>query len=69
MIGKDLINEIKDFPQSDYELYFGSYLGNYYFVMLFPDVWSYELFEGYMPNVSWNQTNEIQYSTDYEPYS
>ena len=27
------------------------------------------MFETYMPKVSWNVTNRIQYSTDYEPYS
>ena len=68
MLGKNTINEIKKYTESDYKLFFGSYLGNYYLIMLFPDVWSYELFETYLPNVSWNVTNDIQYTTDYEPY-
>jgi hypothetical protein len=68
MLGKHLIAEIKDNPTADYQAYFGSYLGNYYLILFFPDVWSYELFETYMPNVSWNQTEEIQFTTDYEPY-
>jgi hypothetical protein len=68
MLGKDAIKEIRDYPEADCQLYFGSYLGNYYIVMLFPEVWSYELFETYMPNVSWNVTKEVQYTTDYEPY-
>jgi len=45
MIGKKIIDDIKDFPQSNYYAYFGGYLGNYYVIMLFPDAWSYELFE------------------------
>jgi hypothetical protein len=68
MLGKHLIKEIKDFPTADYQAYFGSYLGNYYLILFFPDVWSYELFETYMPQVSWNQTDDIQFTTDFEPY-
>ncbi len=61
IIGKQLITTIKDYNSSnDYKLYFGGYLGNYYAVMLFPDVWSYELFET-MAGLS-------IYTTDYESY-
>lgn len=60
IIGKNLIKEIKNYVLSDYKLYFGEYLGNYYIIMLFPERWSYELFETYL------KTNE--YSTDYENY-
>jgi hypothetical protein len=67
-IGKKLISEIKDYPEAEHMAFFGSYLGNYYLVLVFPDVWSYELFETYMPNVSWNVTKDIQYTTDYEPF-
>jgi len=67
-LGKELIKEIKNFKEADYEFYFGSYLGNYYMIMFFPDVWSYELFETYMPRTAWNTENKIQYTTDYELY-
>lgn len=67
-IGKDMLDEIRDYPESDYCSYFGSYLGNYYLILMFPDVWSYELFETYMPKASWNQTEEAQFTTDYEPF-
>ncbi len=67
-LGKNLINEIKDFKESDCEFYFGNYLGNYYIIMLFPDVWSYELFESYMPRTAWNTEDRINYTTDYETY-
>ncbi|MBW3023218.1 Nre family DNA repair protein [Candidatus Woesearchaeota archaeon] len=65
-LGKDLINEIKNFKESDYEFYFGDYLGNYYIIMFFPDVWSYELFETYMPKTAWNVEDKINYMTDHE---
>ena len=65
-LGKNIINEIKDFKQTDYLAFFGGYLGNYYLILTFPNVWSYELFEMYAPKASWNVTNEVQYTTDYE---
>ena len=68
MIGKELINKIKNHSTSNYLAYFGSYLGNYYLVLLFPEIWSYELFETYMPHASWNIAKEINYTTDYENY-
>ncbi|MFH1398540.1 MAG: Nre family DNA repair protein [Candidatus Woesearchaeota archaeon] len=68
-LGKQLISQIKDYAVGEYCAYFGSYLGNYYLVMLFPEVWSYELFEMYLPKASWNISNELQFSTDYEGYS
>ncbi len=68
MIGKQLISEIKNLPVSNYLAFFGGYLGNYYLILFFPEVWSYELFETYMPNVSWNVNSKISYTTDYEDY-
>ena len=50
ILGKNFIDEIKNYPSIDkFELFIGDFFGNYYFVMLFPEVWSYELFEGYLP--------------------
>jgi DNA repair protein NreA len=65
-LGKILINDIKDFKQTDYLAYFGGYIGNYYLILTFPSNWSYELFEMYAPKASWNTSNEVQYTTDYE---
>ncbi|HIH42387.1 TPA: hypothetical protein HA246_01960 [Candidatus Woesearchaeota archaeon] len=67
IIAKQLITEIKDFPLYDYAAYFGSYLGNYYLILFFPEVWSYELFEMYSPNGGVPE-GKIQYSTDHENY-
>ncbi len=59
-LGKDIIKEIKDYKFSDYKLYFGGYLGNYYVILVYPEPWSYELFETYL------KTGE--FSTDHEYY-
>jgi DNA repair protein NreA len=65
---KDMLKEIRDYEQIEPTLFFGGYLGNYYVVMMFEDVWQYELFETYMPNASWNQEEDVQFTTDYEGY-
>ncbi len=68
-LGKQLIKEIKDFKIiSDYELFFGEFLGNQYLILLFPRIWSFELFEIYLPKSSWNPSDVIKASTDYENY-
>ncbi|MEA3430258.1 MAG: hypothetical protein U9R08_03220, partial [Nanoarchaeota archaeon] len=69
-VGKMLISEVKDFSNKvNYTAYFGSYLGNYYVIMFFPEVWGYELFESYMPEASWNASYDLQFTTDYEPHT
>jgi hypothetical protein len=68
-IGKTFLKKIRDFPViEDSELFYGEFLGNQYLVMFFPRVWSYELFELYMPKSSWNPSQEIKASTDYESF-
>ena len=62
MLGKHLIDEIRDFPVGDYAAYFGSYLGNYYLLLFFPHTWNYELFETYLPG------SKEQFSTDFESF-
>jgi DNA repair protein NreA len=69
-IGQFLLSKIKTHKWiENHELFFGEFLGNKYLVMLFPAVFSYELFELYLPGSSWNPTNEIKVSTDYENFS
>jgi len=69
IIGKSLISEIKDFSETDsYYSFFGNYLGNYYLILMFPEVWSYELFETYAPP-NWDYGRELRHTTDYESYS
>ena len=68
-LGKALLKNIRDFKWiEDYKLFFGEFMGNCYLIMLFPNVWSYELFELYLPGSSWNPSQEIKASTDSENY-
>jgi DNA repair protein NreA len=68
-VGKQLIKEVKDFSVGDYTAYFGGGWGNYYLLLFFPEVWSYELFETYLNNPvnPWSRSGYM-YSTDYEDY-
>lgn len=69
MLGKHLWNKVQDYKWiKDYELHWGEFLGNSYVILLFPGVWSYELFELYLPGSSWNPTKEIKASTDMEGF-
>ena len=66
IISKDLLTQIKDYPPiNDFLAFTGEYFGNYYLVLLFPEIWSYELFENYVPG--W-KSGSVRWSTDYEPY-
>ncbi len=68
-LGKYFIKHIKDHSViNDYQLYTGNYFGNYYYVLLFPEIWSYELFETYLPGSAWNASRTLTASTDYEGY-
>jgi len=69
IIAKNLIEKIKynKFIEN-HELFFGEFMGNQYLILLFPNVFSFELFELYLPGSSWNPSREIKASTDYESY-
>tara|TARA_Y100000310_G_C20655306_1_gene801685 strand:- start:102 stop:1325 length:1224 start_codon:yes stop_codon:yes gene_type:complete len=67
-VGKKMVEEIKDYKESDFKLFFGGYFGNHYLVMFFPRVWSYELFEMYMPRGLLNPGANIEVMTDHEFY-
>ncbi|MAG10863.1 hypothetical protein CMI44_00940 [Candidatus Pacearchaeota archaeon] len=70
IIGKTLLKNVRDYKLiEDYEFFFGEFLGNQYLILLFPGVWSYELVEFYSPGSSWNPSNEMKASVDYESYS
>ena len=69
IIGKYLWKSVREYPWiENHELFFGEFLGNQYLILLFPGVWTYELFELYYPGSSWNPTSEMKASTDYEGY-
>lgn len=68
-LGKEMLSDIKTYSTIDsFQLFYGMHLGNYYFIMLFPNMFSYELFEMYLPGSSWNPGTEIAASTDYEDF-
>ena len=61
-LGKGLIKQVKDYNNNlGYNVYSGSHLGNYYLILTFPDVWSYELFETHVTSKG--------YTTDCEGYT
>ncbi|MFT4304191.1 MAG: hypothetical protein ACMXYG_06515 [Candidatus Woesearchaeota archaeon] len=68
-VGKEIIETIKDYEITENTLFFGNYLGNYYIIMMFEDVWEYELFEMYtsQPKNPWSKEG-FRYATDYEGY-
>lgn len=67
ILSKNLLKKIRDYKIiEDYELFFGEFMGNQYLILLFPEVWSFELFELYYPGSSWNPSLEIKASRDYE---
>ena len=69
IIGKSLLKKIRDYKwMENYQLFFGEFMGNNYLIMFFPNVFSYELFELYLPGSSWNPGKEIKAATDYENY-
>lgn len=68
-LGKQLLEKIRDYKWiENYELFFGEFLGNQYLILLFPNVFNYELFELYMPKSSWNPSEEMKASTDFESF-
>jgi hypothetical protein len=68
-IGKKLLEKVREYKWiENYELFFGEFMGNCYLVMLFPNAFSYELFELYLPGSSWNPGKEIKAATDSETY-
>ncbi len=66
---KNLLKEVRDYKWiENHELFFGEFMGNQYLILLFPNVWSYELFELYYPGSSWNPGTEMKASTDSEGF-
>ena len=69
VLGKQILEGVKSYSLLDsYELFFGEFLGNQYVILLFPFIWSFELFEFYLPGSSWNPSLGIKASTDFEDF-
>ena len=63
-LGNNLANKIKQYNPAGYLAYFGGYLGNYFLILFFSEVYNYELFETYTPTFNKNK----HFTTDFEPY-
>ena len=60
-LGKQELARVRDESNlMNHAVYFGSYLGNNYLLLFFPEPWSYELFETFVPA---SRGDEFQYST------
>lgn len=62
MLANSFLDKVREQPIGEHAAYFGSYLGNYYLLLFFPEQWSYELFEMYV------QPGVLEYSTDHEEF-
>ncbi len=62
--------KIKYFTKiDDVRLFHSSYLENYYYILLLPREWSYELMEVWKPGASWNiEGKEPTFMSDHETY-
>ncbi|MAF34991.1 hypothetical protein CMO91_04045 [Candidatus Woesearchaeota archaeon] len=63
MLAKHVLKNLKEQSTADYQMYYGSYLGNHYLVMMLPERWQYELFEMMLP-----AKQRLEVSTDYEGF-
>jgi len=63
ILGKNFLEKVREQQIGEHTAYFGSYLGNYYLLLFFPEQWSYELFEMYV------KPGMLEYSTDYEEFA
>lgn len=69
ILTKNLLEKIRTYKWiEEHKLFFGEFLGNQYLILLFPNPWTYELFELYYPGSSWNPTNDLKASTDFEDF-
>lgn len=69
ILGKKKLDEVRYFDEIEHQAYFGGFLGNFYLVLCFSDVWGFELFEMEVPvrPNPWSKTGKF-YATDYESF-
>ena len=69
MLGNNYLEKVKEYPVlNEFRFFYGHYLGNFYFILFFPEMFNYELFETYLPGSSWNPTDKINMAIDFEPF-
>lgn len=70
IISKDMIEEIKTFPEvNEYRVYESRYLDNRFEILMVPGAWSYEAMEAWYPGTVWNPsgTHVVMFS-DWEGF-
>ncbi|MFC1647925.1 hypothetical protein ACFL1B_00545 [Nanoarchaeota archaeon] len=67
-ISKRMVEELKDYQEYGFVSHFGGHYGNYFLILFFPDVWSYELMETYVGNPGLVSSKKTSTTRDYEPY-
>ena len=69
IIGKHLINEIKEYDFiNEILLFSATFLGNHFEILLLPKEWSFENIEVWLPKNVWNPTSKQALAQDYENY-
>lgn len=69
ILSKELLKKVREYKWLENpRLFMGEFMGNEYLILMFPNVWSFELFELYYPGSSWNPGTQIKASTDSESY-
>jgi hypothetical protein len=68
IVGKDLLREVKTFPEiNEYRVYESVYLDNVFEILMIPAQWSYESMEAWYPGTVWNPNgNSITIFSDWE---
>ncbi len=67
-LSKDLREEVKDYQEYDFVAHFGGHYGNYFLILFFPEVWSYELIETFVGNQDVIQNGNWRSASDCEGY-
>ncbi len=66
-LAKEMMAEVRSFGWIDsFKLFFNSYLGNSFAVLLMPRFWSFELVEAYYPGSVWLMQGERKIISDHE---
>jgi len=68
IIGKDLVSEVKTFPEiNEFRVYESVYLDNVFEILMIPAQWSYESMEAWYPGTVWNPNGtSISIFSDWE---
>ncbi|MEM4755915.1 MAG: hypothetical protein QW594_02170 [Candidatus Woesearchaeota archaeon] len=74
MLAKHLLESVKTYSFAEHTSYIGTYMGNTYVIFFFPEPWSFELFEAYMPLPSStggqapSSQASVSFTSDYEGF-